>query len=96
MLDFMTAFPNLAREYVMLALEVMKVPIKIRKRIAALYEGNWHDIVFAGRVYPGFEVQSGVRTGCPMSALLFSFLSETRHHCRCENSSDCATLPFRQ
>ena len=41
-----------------------------------LYLNNYHDIMWNGRRYQGFVFETGVKQGCPLSAIIFIFVFE--------------------
>ena len=69
--DFCNAFPTLLHEWMWLVLNVLRIPKPILKVIGCLY--------ISITAYPSgigdgsflFEVFAGVRTGCPLSSILF-------------------------
>ena len=69
--DFSNAFPTLLHEWLWLVLKVLQIPKNIVKVIERLYSK-----IFA---YPSgcgdgsflFEILGGVKTGCPLSSILF-------------------------
>jgi len=69
--DFCNAFPSLLHEWIFLVLEVLQVPTLIRKVILSLYTCI---TAYSSGVGDGsflFRVLGGVRTGCPLSSVLF-------------------------
>jgi len=69
--DFCNAFPTLLHEWMWLVLTVLQIPKTILKVIECLYTSIK---AFSSGVGDGsflFEVFGGVRTGCPLSSILF-------------------------
>jgi len=69
--DFCNAFPTVLHEWLFLVLGAYNVPLEIRNIILALYTCI---CAYSSGVGDGsllFEVLGGVKTGCPLSSLLF-------------------------
>ena len=74
--DFKTAFPSLSFHYMMEMLELISLPRAARSFISALYFEQRRQISLAGGLFPGFEITSGIRQGCPLSPLLFAAVTD--------------------
>ena len=69
--DFCNAFPTLLHEWMWLVLNVLRIPKHILKVIKCLYSSI---TCYSSGIGDGsflFEVFGGVRTGCPLSSILF-------------------------
>ena len=69
--DFCNAFPTLLHEWLWLVLEVLKIPTVIVKVIERLYSNIFAYSSGCGDGPFLFEVLGGVKTGCPLSSILF-------------------------
>ena len=69
--DFKAAFPSIPHEYLEDCLEALGVPRWFRNAVASLYDETRCNISLAGRIFPGFPINAGIRQGCPLSPLLF-------------------------
>jgi len=70
--DFKAAFPSVAHDFLKTSLAAVGLPEHALHFIEALYDNNYCNIAFQGTTYEGFDMQSGVRQGCPISPLLFA------------------------
>ena len=70
--DFKAAFPSVAHKYLRTSLAAVGLPEHALHFIDALYDNNRCNISFQGNIYEGFDMQCGVRQGCPISPLLFA------------------------
>ena len=69
--DFCNAFPTLLHEWMWLVLNVLRIPKPILKVLKCLYTSI---TAYSSGIGDGsflFEVSGGVRTGCPLSSILF-------------------------
>jgi len=69
--DFCNAFPTVLHEWLHLVLEALEVPYRIRLLVISLYSLI---TAYSSGVGDGsflFNVLGGVRTGCPLSSILF-------------------------
>ena len=69
--DFCNAFPTVLHEWLFLVLEVLGVPLHIRRIIQWMYSEITAFSSGFGNAGFLFEVLCGVRTGCPLSSVLF-------------------------
>ena len=69
--DFCNAFPTLLHEWMWLVLNVLKIPKKLLKVIECLYTSIKAFSSGCGDGSFLFEIFGGVRTGCPLSSILF-------------------------
>ena len=72
LLDFKAAFPSVAHAYMQQCLEGFGVPPEALHVVRALYDGGRCVISSGGSLWPGFDVASGIRQGCPLAPLLFA------------------------
>ena len=70
--DFKAAFPSVAHPFLIDSLEAIGLPPHAIHFIKALYDNKRCDISFQGNVYKGFNMDCGVRQGCPISPLLIA------------------------
>ena len=68
------AFPSMSRTFIFYALGEMNAPDWWVNAVKALYEANYHYILWQGVRYEGFEFYRGVKQGCPLSAILFVYI----------------------
>lgn len=68
----LTAFPSMSHTFLFAALSAMGMPPHIQRAIRYLYTGAHHFWRHKGSVYYAFRAATGVRQGCPLSALLFA------------------------
>ena len=69
--EFAAAFPSISQEYMLSILAKIGVPECAQRLVTWLYDDNRCQINFKGRLYPGFDMRSGVRQGCPLSPVLY-------------------------
>ena len=70
--DFAAAFPSMSHDYLRAVLRHLGLPDELLHLVDALYDANRCVISCKGGVHDGFEVQAGIRQGCPLSPLLFA------------------------
>ena len=70
--DFSAAFPSVNQEYLLKALRHIGLPEAALSAARALYDNNRCRLAFAGSLWASFDLQSGIRQGCPLSPLLFA------------------------
>lgn len=70
--DFRAAFPSVSHRFLINSLQALGLPEHAITLIKSLYHRNTCKIAFKGTQYEGFEMQCGVRQGCPLSPLLFA------------------------
>lgn len=69
--DFSNAFPTLLHEWLWLVLKVLQIPKNIVKVIERLYSKIFAYSSGCGDGSFLFEILGGVKTGCPLSSILF-------------------------
>ncbi|CAK0849527.1 unnamed protein product [Prorocentrum cordatum] len=71
--DFQAAFPSLARGFLARAPRRLGLPPSARIAVEGLCWGRGCRLAVGGRLHQGFQIQAGVRQGCPLLlALLFA------------------------
>ena len=70
--DFKAAFPSVAHSFLINCLRMLGLPGCVMNFISSLYSCNKCYIRMQGGDYPGFNMLSGVKQGCPLSPLLFA------------------------
>ena len=65
--DFSAAFPSVNQEYPLRALSHVGLPLPALHAVRALYDNNRCRLAFAGALWGGFAMSSGIRQGCPLS-----------------------------
>ena len=70
--DFSAAFPSVNQDFLVRALSHIGLPAVALNVVRALYDNNRCRLAFAGTLWGGFELGSGIRQGCPLSPLLFA------------------------
>ncbi len=70
--DFKAAFPSIAHDFLFNSLHDIGLPPHAIALIKALYSRNACNIAYKGEIYEGFDMECGVRQGCPLSPLLFA------------------------
>ncbi|XP_075163054.1 uncharacterized protein LOC142235681 [Haematobia irritans] len=73
-IDFTKAFDTIRHEALLKALECKRVPKKIIRLIASLYDGATCRIRHEQQLSHQITVEIGVRQGCVLSPLLFNIL----------------------
>ena len=73
-LDQKAAFPSIARNYMFWVLEKMMIPSHIIAAIKLLYENNTAVVKFGNSKEVTFEMQQGIRQGCPLSGTLWALV----------------------
>ena len=75
-LDFAAAFPSISQEYILRVLKEYGLPEEEINILRALYDGSRCQIAMKGGMFPGFDLSSGVRQGCPLSPLVYALAAE--------------------
>ena len=75
--DFKAAFPSVAHQFLRLVLQAAGLPAGILRFVDHLYSNNFCSISLGGRIFRGFELQAGIRQGCPLSPALFALATGT-------------------
>ena len=70
--DFKAAFPSVAHDSLFDSLDCIGLPPAAIAFIRALYDNNKCKISYKGNMYEVFDMDCGVRQGCPISPLLFA------------------------
>ena len=71
--DFRAAFPSMNHDFIWDTLNSVGLPEQYVAAIREFYKQNVHYIKL---LFPGPEVKSGVRQGCPLSGLLFAICAD--------------------
>ena len=66
-----TEFHEFQHEFMSRVLRKMGISSQMMRNIRSLYHDCRVYIVFANRQFEGFVIRSGIKQGCPLSALLF-------------------------
>ena len=75
-LDFSKAFDCVARTYLMELVQHMPFSDFVKNMIKTIYNKNLAYIIINTNISEAFEIERGVRQGCPLSALLFNLSIE--------------------
>ena len=70
--DFKAAFPSVSHDFLMESLSALGLPDHALNLVSALCDQNKCDICLQGKQQTGFNMEAGVRQGCPISPLLFA------------------------
>ena len=70
--DLEAAFPSVSHTYMFRILEYLQLPSHVLNFVKALYDENRCQLVLAGQRFEGFNMESGIRQGCPLSPMLFA------------------------
>ncbi|PIK40432.1 hypothetical protein BSL78_22715 [Apostichopus japonicus] len=76
-LDQQKAFDMVDRGFLMNVLETFQLHPNFRKWISVLYEESFSSVIVNGFCSEVFNVERGVRQGCPLSPLLYVLFSES-------------------
>ena len=69
--DFQAAFPSVSHEFIFRTLRHIGLPPEALQLVTSLYDQNKCLVSALGGLFPGFDMKSGIRQGCPLSPLLF-------------------------
>ena len=72
LVDLAAAFPSLSHLFLFWVLDRMGIPDYFREAIRQLYDNNTCDLLLNGARYPGFDIDGGIRQGCPASGSLYA------------------------
>ena len=75
--DFRAAFHSVSHQFMWASLEAFGLPAAFIRAIQLFYVDNKHSIKIAGQIFEGPIMKSGVRQGCPLSAILFVMCVDT-------------------
>ena len=70
--DSKAAFPSISHEFMVETLLRLGLPKESVFLIQSLYHNNKCKLSFKGGEYDGFDIQAGIRQGCPLSPILFA------------------------
>ena len=70
--DFQAAFPSVCHGFLIDMMEAIRMPPDLLTFIKNLYKNNRCTSVVGGQRWPGFELFSGIRQGCPLLPLIFA------------------------
>ncbi len=76
-LDFRKAFDSVSRNFIFDSLKLFGFGQYFIKRVKALYCGSNRSINLANRT-SRFEINRGIRQGCPISAFLFLVVAQVK------------------
>lgn len=76
LIDFAKAFDSISHSYIQNTLEAFGIGPNTRRRIAALQTNANSKLLINDRLSPGFNLECGVRQGCPLSPSLFALGAE--------------------
>ncbi|PIK55038.1 hypothetical protein BSL78_08086 [Apostichopus japonicus] len=76
-LDQQKVFDMVDRGFLMKVLETFKLHPNFRKWISVLYQESFSSVIVNGFCSEVFNVERGVRQGCPLSPLLYVLFSES-------------------
>jgi hypothetical protein len=74
--DFEAAFPSVDHDFIMDVLVSRGWPTWLVNIIRLLYWNNCCCLSLGGVYVEGFSISAGVRQGCPLSPLVFAFISD--------------------
>jgi hypothetical protein len=74
--DFRAAFPSIDHNFMWDTLAAIGIPSSFISMLQMFYKNNKHVINVGGQTFDSIEVHSGVRQGCPLSALLFALIAD--------------------
>ena len=75
-LDIEKAYDKLNRRTLLIVLEKLGIPIKIRNLIKGMYENTKAKFIFGDVITDWVQLKKGVRQGCVLSPMLFSMYTE--------------------
>ena len=70
--DFAAAFPSIAHRFLIETLRAEGLPPHILQYSELIYSNNTCCLSVGGGTFHGFQVNAGIRQGCPLSPLLFA------------------------
>ena len=70
--DFKAAFPSISHPFLLACLKHLVLPASAMNFVHVMYDNNKCYLRLHGKDYPGFNLNGGVRQGCPLSPLLFA------------------------
>ena len=76
LLDFSAAFPSISQDFLHESLKHIGIPQHARNVLNTLYSQSYCQVSFGGKVANGFDLDAGVRQGCPLSPLLYATVAE--------------------
>ena len=74
--DFASAFPSVARKYLMASAAAAGLPEYVMMILESLYHNTTGVLLLHGRLYGQVPMAAGIRQGCPLSPLLFALASD--------------------
>ena len=74
--DFAAAFPSIAHVLIHATFAHLGVTPAVRSLLVTLYDDSRCEIMFRGGRYPGFQLRSGIRQGCPLSPLIYVVVAD--------------------
>ena len=89
LLDFASAFPSISQEFLLETLSAIGLPPRSMNFLHAIYSESYCNIQHANTTAGGFNLEAGVRQGCPLSPLLYATIAEVlldRIEAECPNT----------
>lgn len=75
-LDQEKAFDRVSHSYMLRVLDAMNLPLGLRSWVKTIYSNNTSKVLVNHQPTKSFPVKSGVRQGCPLSAILYTICLE--------------------
>lgn len=76
LIDFRAAFPSVSHDYMHRTLEDIGLPRAALRVIKNFYDGGRCKMVHAGGRWEGFDMNAGIRQGCPLAPITFSVVMD--------------------
>ena len=92
--DFKAAFPSLNHRYMHTVLEALGLPAAILNLVKMMYHQHGCNILFDGQSFTGFDIDAGIRQGCPLSPLLFALVVDILLRRIQKHLPDCTVRAF--
>jgi len=92
--DFKAAFPSLNHKYMHTVLEALGLPKDMLEIIKMMYHQHGCNILFDGHSFEGFDIEAGIRQGCPLSPLIFALVVDILLRRIQKHLPDCTVRAF--